>query len=272
LRLDPARVVAGRFEVPRMNRMLRSLVVGVFAAAGVPVLTPACADNNSSIFIAAVLYDPPPQCMVTADLTSTTLGGGTLDLAFRKTYDASLLIGNQLASRGSKQTLRTETSRVTLRGAEITVSDSTGADLYNFSVNGTGFVDVNRGEDAGLGIFDAELIPASIGDKLLTRLNAFKVANNSMSQETSQQIVAKVRVFGDTLGNEDLTSSELSFPITYCEGCLIEYPSEANLNGKCGAMLTNLPQGGCRIGQDDPIDCRSCSSTLALCDDIPTGM
>lgn len=261
-----------------MNRMLRSLVVGAFAAVGVAVFTPGCADNNSSLFIASVLYDLAPQCEVQADLTAPTLGGGTLDLAFRKTYEASLLVGNQLASRGSKETLRAETSRVTLRGAEITVSDSTGVDLYTFSVNGTGFVDVSRGEDSGLGIFEAELIPASIGDELLTRLNQFKMANKSTSQETSQQVVAKVRVFGDTLGNEELTSSELSFPITYCEGCLINYPLEAigvnpaTNQPQCSNMLTNVPQGGCRLGQDDPVDCRTCSATLALCNNVPSGM
>jgi hypothetical protein len=257
--------------------MLRPLVVGALAAVGVAVLTPACADNNSSLFVSGVLYDQAPQCTVQADLTQPMLGGGTLDLAFRKTYEASLLVGNQLTSRGSKETLRAETSRVTLRGAEITIADSTGHDLYRFSVNGTGFVDVSRGEDSGLGVFDAELIPASIGDKLLGRLNNLKTMTGSSSQETSDLVVARVRVFGDTLGNEDLTSSELSFPITYCEGCLIDYPAEAVSGGttgtaQCGAMLTNVPQGGCRPGQDDPIDCRFCSSTNALCKNVPATM
>jgi hypothetical protein len=257
-----------------MNRMLRSLVVGAFAAIGVAVLAPACADNNSSLFISGVLYDQAPQCTVTADLTQPMLGGGTLDLAFRKTYEASLLVGNQLASRGSKETLRTETSRVTLRGAEVTITSAQGATLYRFSVNGTGFVDVSRGEDSGLGVFDAELIPASIGAALEARLAVLTGDAGAGSQQTSDLIVAKVRVFGDTLGNEDLTSSELSFPITYCKGCLIEYPLAAVTEGTdkqlhCQGMLTDLPQPGCRPGQDDPVDCRSCSSTNALCDNIP---
>jgi len=260
-----------------MNRMVRSLIAGALVAVGAAALIPACADNNSSLFIANVLYDEPPQCIVIPDITSTSLGGGTLDLAFRKTYEASLLVGNQMAARGSKETLRAETSRVTLRGAEITISDSTGNTLYNFSVNGTGFVDVSRGEDAAYGIFDAELIPASVGDKLLARLNDLKAKTNSTSQQTSDQVVAKVRVFGDSLGNEDITSSELSFPITYCEGCLIEYPliavGTADAMGvqHCQNDLTDLPVPGCRLGQDDPIDCRSCSATNTLCDVVPSG-
>jgi hypothetical protein len=255
-----------------MNRMLRSFVVGAFATVGVAVFAPACADNNSSIFIAGVLYDQPPQCFVIPTLVSPMLGGGTLDLAFRKTYEASLLVGNQLAARGAKENSRAETSRVTLRGAEVTLTSAQGAQLYRFSVNGTGFVDVSRGEDSGLGVFDAELIPASIGSELLDRLNTLKTMTGSTSQETSDLVVAKVRVFGSTLGNEDLTSSELSFPITYCEGCLIDYPLEALTLGTntCGNMLASLPQGGCRRGQDDPVDCRTCSGSNPLCTNFPT--
>jgi len=260
-----------------MNRMSRSLVVGAFAATFSAALAPACSDNNSSLFITAVLYRKAPVCTILADPTAETLGGGVLDLAFTKSYDAALLVGNQLTSRGSKETLRTETSRVTLRGAEIKITDSTGKTLYNFSVNGTGFVDVSRGEDSGFGIFDAELIPASVGEKLLARLQTLKMTTGATSQQTSDQIVALVRVFGNTLGNEDITSSELSFPITYCEGCLIDYPLAAvtapatgSTVFTCQSDLADVPIPGCRVGQDDPIDCRSCSATIELCNNIPS--
>jgi hypothetical protein len=247
-----------------MNRMLRSLLASGFAAAGLAIFTPSCSDNNSSLFITNVLYPPPPQCTITADVTSTALGSGTLDLEFTKSYKAALLVGNQLTSRGSKQTLRTETSRVTLRGAEITLTTSTGQELYKFSVNGTGFVDVSRGEDSGFGLFGTELIPASIGEKLTEDL--------MIPAGGSNQVIALVRVFGTTLGNQELTSSELSFPITVCTGCLIEYPLAALVpigpNGAtqvCARGATELPVPGCRPGQDDKIDCRACAATHDLC-------
>jgi hypothetical protein len=253
-----------------MNRLFRSLTVGVLAAAGSAVLTPGCADNNSSLFITAVLYDKAPTCTVLPDPTAVVLGTGVIDLAFTKSYEASLLVGNQLTSRGSKETLRTETSRVTLRGAEINITDSTDHTLYKFSVNGTGFVDVSRGEDSGFGIFDAELIPAQIGEQLLGRLNTLKQQTGSTSIQTSDEVIAQVRVFGNTLGNTDITSSVLSFPIKYCEGCLIDFPLEAIGTDKlgrdvCANALTDQPQPGCRVGQDDPIDCRSCAATNPLC-------
>jgi hypothetical protein len=259
-----------------MNRLLRSFMVATVATTGAVAFSSGCADNNSSLFIYSVLYRRPPECVVTADATAESIGHGTLDLAFAKSYVAALLVGNQLTSRGDKQNLHTETSRITLRGAEINLTDSTGHSLFKFSVNGTGFVDVSRGEDSGLGIFDAELIPASIGQQLLNNLNALKAANNSMSQQTSDQVVALVRVFGSTLGNTDVTSSELSFPITYCEGCLIDYPLAAidfNTMGSkkptCTKGATDLPVAGCKLGQDDKIDCRSCTSTSTLCENVP---
>src|SRR3954468_3826379 len=195
-----------------MNRMLRSILAGGLAAAGLAIFTPSCSDNNSSLFITGVLYPTPPQCALTPELTAVSLGSGILDLGFRQNYKASLLVGNQLTSRGSKQTLRTETSRVTLRGAEVHLNTSTGQELFKFSVNGSGFVDVNRGEDSAFGLFEAELIPGSIGQQLTTTLG--------IPAGGTSQVIALVRVFGETLGNQELTSSELSFPITVCTGCL----------------------------------------------------
>ena len=247
-----------------MNRMLRTLLAGGFATAGLAIFTPSCSDNNSSLFITNVLYPTPPQCTITADLTSPALPSGTLDLAFTQSYEATLLVGNQLTSRGSKQTLRTETSRVSLRGAEVTLNNSTGQELFKYSVNGTGFVDVSRGEDSGLGLFAAEIIPASIGQQL-TGLLAIPAGG-------SNQVVALIRVFGSTLGNQELTSAELSFPITICTGCLIDYPLAAIIPTKpptCARNSNELPVPGCRRGQDDFVDCRSCAGTQDICLFVP---
>src|SRR5262249_47998343 len=141
---------------------------------------------------------------------------------------------------------------VTLNGAEINLTDSMGQTINKFSVNGTGFVDVSRGEDPGFGLFDAELVPAPIGEVLLNRIRmvAPGITDPSQRQGITDQVIAKVRVFGSTLGNVDLTSSELSFPITYCEGCLIKYPLEAIdttvMPPTCTKAATDLPVPGCR--------------------------
>src|SRR5260221_3796914 len=249
-----------------MTRMLRSLVAGGFALVGAAVLAPGCADNNSTLFITGVIYDKPPGCTVSADPASLYLGSGTLDLAFRKNYQAWMLVGNQLTSRGSKQTLRSETSRVNLTGAEIDLTDSLNNRIKKFSVHGSGFVDVSRGEDPGWGLFGADLIPSTVGETLAGRVG---------TGATVLEVIATVRVFGSTLGNQDVTSAELSYPIRVCYGCLVQYPLVAvdfvtdPANPTCSSSATELPITGCRPGQDDYIDCRSCAATHDICNSVP---
>jgi hypothetical protein len=55
------------------------------------------------------------------------------------------------------------------------------------------------------------------------------------------QVIALVRVFGTTIENEDVASSELSFPITYCEGCLVHYPLAA-INPQTDKIPSDSPR------------------------------
>ncbi len=257
-----------------MNRMLRPLVAVGFVAAATAVFSQGCADNNSSLFIVGVEYDKPPTCVVTADPTQEELGYGILDVAFRSDYQAWLLVGNQFTPRGSKQTLRTETTRINLRGAEVTLTNSDGSALKDgnttvgqFSVYGSGYADSSTSEEPGWGLFAADLIPSSVGDILAKPFNGKPGGINT--------VVATVRVFGNTLGNTSVTSGELSFPIQVCYGCLVQYPLEALVfptNGgtpTCSAGSTDIPVPGCRVGQDDTVDCRSCQQ-LSICQTLQT--
>ena len=79
-----------------------------------------------------------------------------------------------------------------------------------FSSMATGFVDAANGTDPSLSVMYASLIPPSVAPDL-----------------PEGTIVAKVRVFGSTLRGQDVESSELSFPIQICNGCLVSYPAEA---------------------------------------------
>jgi len=241
-----------------MNRTLRSLVAGGFIATATTVFASACADNNSTLFIVGALYRKPPSCTVTNDPNNTFIGSGVMDVSFTKSYQATLLVGNQFTARGSKQNLRVETTRVNLKGAEVTLKDSSGKETAKFSVYGSGFADSAKGEDPGYGIFDADLIPESIGQGFADTLGKNRGARN--------QVVATVRVFGDTLGNTSVTSGELSFPIEVCYGCLVTYPLQAvNLAGECVTSTTEALTGSCRTGQDDTIDCRSCRAAFGVC-------
>jgi len=254
-----------------MNRLIRLFVAGSVAlAAGVSA--PGCVDNTETLFIAGVQLAQPPQCLYKSDPTQPFLLLGTLDVLLRHGYQAGLLVGNQFTARGAKQNLRAESTRITLRGAEVTLTDSTGAQLScasnancgSFTVYGTGFVDVSRSEDPGWGIFYAELIPQGVGQSIQ--------GNMTSHNAKSTTVIASVKVFGESLGGEELTSSTLTFPIQVCEGCLINFPLDAlsidqNTGVQSCVISTSSTPGQipCQVGQDDLVDCRLCAGQTAAC-------
>jgi hypothetical protein len=73
-------------------------------------------------------------------------------------------------------------------------------------------------------------------------------------------VYASVKVFGESLGGQEVTSSTLTFPIKLCKGCLIKYPLVALEHGVCVVSPANLPTDEpCQSGQDEDIDCRFCA-------------
>ena len=214
-----------------------------------------CADNESSLFVRAVLHRVGPACAPRASPESETLGGGVLDMAFATdvhggSYVAALLVGNQLARVGNADQVRTETARITLKGAVVEVRDPAAGEnsdpLVEYTTDGTGFVDPSSGTNPGYGIMYAELIPAGF------------------TPSTSRVNVA-VRVFGETLGGDEIESKELTFPISICTGCLIDF-THSDANGAC--LVGDLGSGTeapCRMGQDDPVPCETCAAEKPEC-------
>jgi hypothetical protein len=224
---------------------------------------PGCAENDSMMFIIGVAERKAGSCTVKADAGSVIVQGGTMDRLFASDYTAALLIGNQITERGSREQLRTETSRVALKGAEVKLESLNGDSLVEpFSSIGTGFVDAASGTDPALSVMFASLIPPAVAAEL-----------------PEGTIVAKVRVFGTTLGGQDVESSELSFPIQICEGCLVSFPAEARDpaaegteyvckiaadSGDPGSTNRNV-ELPCTLGIDLQAPCTVCSSTYAEC-------
>jgi hypothetical protein len=241
----------------------KSLLPGFLLTLGALPLLPSCADNNSSLFVVGVIALDKTTCVATGDATANRLAGGILDVAFTTSYTGFLLVGNQLTERGSREQIRTETSRVSLRGAEVKLTTVDGKLLGNYSTVGTGFVDAAAGDVPSYAAMSVNIIPPALG--------------SSASLLAAGAVVAKIRVFGDTLGNVSVTSSELDFPIRICEGCLVTYPTSA--------FDPNVPAGGaykcttaastndrteqlpCVIGQDESFPCTACSASVDLCRD-----
>jgi hypothetical protein len=225
------------------NTLSHRIIAALLATAAAMGLSAGCAPNDSALFIRGVLAQQPPQCIVKNDPSSLMLGMGVLDREFAQTYVAALLVGNQLVRRGSKDQLRTETSRVRLEGAIVSVGTAAGSTIQEFSTIGTGFVDPGTGDEPGYGVMFATLIPPGAG-------------------APGEVVNVTVRVFGTTLGGQEIESGDISFPIAICQGCLVSYPSDAidPATGQClvGGDATVDPP--CQPGQDDPMDCRLCAN------------
>lgn len=243
-----------------MRRFSKSVLALVIAGLGASAL-PSCATNDSMMFIMGVYARKQGSCTPKPENGAPIWASGTLDLLFANEYTAALLIGNQITERGSREQLRTETSRVVLKGAEVRLENLTGGEIVpSFSSAATGFVDAAEGTDPSITIMYASLIPSSVSASL-----------------PIGTVLAKVRVFGDTLGGEDVESSELVFPIDICEGCLVAYPASARdltVTGdeyQCKVATDAMDTGSdqidlpCNLGIDLPVPCTVCSGVSQVC-------
>lgn len=236
----------------------RGLALSMVAGA-ITVGASACADNESSLFIRQVLVPSGSDCSYSADPGSAALMLGVMDLAFTREYWGGLLVGNQLVGRGSADVLRAETSRFRAEGAEVEI-ETTGGELVNsFTVPVSGFADPGRGTEPGWGVVHAVLIDGATGEAL-----ASSFAEGQRSPVVGRVVVV-VKVYGRTLGGQELETGEFRFPINVCYGCLVSFPPDATdpllPTPNCanvGSASADLP---CFLGQDEPVDCRLCQSS-----------
>lgn len=212
-------------------------------AASAAGLATGCAENESSLFIMGVFNLSASDCLAKPDAEAELLFAGTIDLAFTSSYEAALLVGNQLTEQGSREKLRTETSRMRLQGADVTLFRPDGSEV-SFTTSASGFVDNADGTDPGFAAVSAQLI-----------------RNGDLPSSTENGIaIARVRVFGESLGGEDVESGDFDFPINVCYGCLVRFPAEALVEGQCVATAeVEQEQTICYFGQDTPFPCTVCA-------------
>jgi hypothetical protein len=237
------------------GRVLTLLATGLLASA----LVPACATNDMSVFVRAALAPSPNRqnnlCIYTDDPQQPQLLEGTLDIAIRETYFAVLLVGNQMIPRGDPLLVRAESSRFHVEGAVVRVTWP-GPDeelIHEFTSVGTGFADQGQNNAP-----DYALAGITALDAVTTQQIAGAVAAEP------KVVVAKIRVFGRTLGGRDLESGEFQLPIRVCHGCLLRFngandatePAERQPN--CLAPLQDQSFFPCYPGQDEPTPCQYC--------------
>jgi hypothetical protein len=232
-----------------------ALVVAVGSVTG-------CTEEETGFFIQGNVQITAPACVARAESGATLVGTGLLDVALKLDYEASLLVGNQLTPRGDKANLRTETQIATIAGAEVQLFRDTGELDIEFTVPASGVISPNGSEAPGFAVVFATLLPASTGDEISGEFEQEGAGRGAVKTR-----IARVKVFGETIGGLEIESSEFSYVIQVCRGCLVDFPAPAlGPTGACDGGLTQNPDAPCRRGQDDPFDCRLCRGANPYCD------
>mgnify|MGYP001119516755 CR=1 FL=1 len=244
------------------GRTLFVLAIGASALA----LTPACAENDESIFVRHVLAPPQTRsqsgfCTYQPDENQTALFHGVLDVELSLNYDAVLLVGGQLIPRGDQANTRAESNRVHINGAVVKVTDPAGATISEFTAIGSGFVHPGQSQNASFGLVNVTLIDAPTATQLKESLPKYL---------DSRLVIANAKVFGKTLGGVDVESGEFQFPITVCRGCLISFATgdDPLTDGPdCSKELdtTTQFQPPCKFGQDEGVPCQACRERSPIC-------
>jgi hypothetical protein len=232
-------------QLPKVFALLGTALTGLCA----------CAENNTSLFVAGVLKGDPPECVYKSDPGATQLLSGTMDVGFTRSYSAVVLVANQLSPRGNKSQLRTETMGFQIRGGEIRLTDSTGGLIKEFSTPSSGHSFPTSSNTPGYAVTQLTLIPADVGADFAAQLDP----------GSRRTVVADIRVFGNTEGGAEITSGSTSFDIEVCHNCLRTYVEGGLSVGDdgylyCNRAVTEDLIGGCNTGQDAPMDCRLCET------------
>jgi hypothetical protein len=249
-----------------MDRFWMRTVIGVLAASAIGVLSSACAHNDSTLFIQEVMAPPPTKtgttCSYVPSPQAAFLSQGTFDIGLATSYEAVLQLGNQMVQRGpagpGSDPVHTETSRIVINGAEVSVADATGAVIGNFTSVATSFVDVGATGIAGLG---------AVGITAIDAKTASTLCGQFADPATRHQLVLTIKAFGKTLGGTDVESQDFTFPVTVCKGCLVDYSSACV--PAAGSMTTvDSSKIPCQVGADSSIPCQACATSYpAICAD-----
>ena len=230
--------------------MTRICAAGLLAGSSLSLCS--CAHNDDMLVIIGAMYAQPPTCSYQPSATSQLLLNGIVDLGFGGNYTAVLLVSNQLASEGSKQRLRAESSNITVNNAEVRLLQNGTNEISYFSVPASGYIPVGSGEDSGYGAIAVDIIPGSVQVPAGTGF-----------------IIAEIKLQGTTLGGSSVESNQFPFEIFVVDsrvrnGGLVYYPS-VDANGNCSQCTsTTLTSATCYPGQDAYISCCNCSKDFCV--------
>ncbi len=226
---------------------LVSKFIGSVSLAALLALA-ACEDNRTSLFVRGVVpaeVDTASGGCTIDGASDTLLSGGTVDVGLTTGYILDLSVASQLLARADRTNTTAEVNRVTFDRAEIRISSSTAIRRSRFSSLVTGIVDPSvDGATPGLGYVSVNVIDPELAAELAGQLKDGATA----------ELVAYVKLFGETLGGNNVETGFFQYPFTACFGCLVFFPQKDGV-ADCSTAPTTA---SCRIGQNASVPCSAC--------------
>ncbi len=243
-------------------------VVSLAAVAGLAgSVLPACSTNDQTIFIRSLLAPSANRqggsCSYNNDPSQPALFSAVLDLGLTDSYTGTFLVGNQLIPRGDPNSNRAESNRVHINGAIVKVQDPNGSTIREFTSLATGFADPQNNNAPGYAPIGAVVFDAPTKEIVLPSV---------AMKGTARTLLIVVKVFGTSVGGEDVESGEFQFPMQVCRGCLVRQDGDdgkdapkINCNQLPETTATPSTSDPCYPGQDLLTSCKNCKGN-PVCD------
>jgi hypothetical protein len=255
-----------------MNRFWRNVrIAAALGIAGVASL-PACAHDDSTIYVHGVLAPPATGAMNGQACPAFTpapdqpfLAIGTVDVGLTNVYEAPVLIGNQLLATGNQIQVRAETNRVQIEGAVVRVTDPAGNEISSFTSLTSGLIDPAAGTSPSFLATFVTLLDPSTAIRIRDGKEPVVAHDPLTMRSQSKTVIVYFKMFGKTLGGEDVETAEYQWPLRVCRGCLVSFTPDATGAINCLAM-PQTPVIPCILGQDQPLSCFFCFGAGNACD------
>ena len=189
-----------------------------------------CQDREVALSIVSV----QPYDLETCEVIQTDgvfQVGGVVDLAMRNTYQANLLLENNLVDVPNAKGLKPSDARLSLNAVALNsaVIEYSTLDQLSTGIPSRRVVPLSGTitEENNLTLANFELFSQDVLQQIRNADEFFSVNNGEViPSRTAVTILARIRIKGRTLDGRDAESNEFLYPVEVCNGCRITYPPE----------------------------------------------
>jgi hypothetical protein len=260
-------------KVIRTRRGAWTAALGLTAA-----LTGCVVDDEDGALVILQAQPLSDSCEINTS-EAISLSRGVIDMSMGTQYQLNLLVANNMKLISGIRQYQPQDARLDTTTVRLTRAIIEYRALDQISVSFPEQLRVPLSSPVspgGRSAFGVEVLtPAMIQDLRTSPEFIVRGADGQVRPaRTEVKLLVNVKVEGETLDGKSVGSNEFTFPLTVCNGCLVQVPPdavsvEAGVQPNClliGGEDVETPDDLCFVGQDAPVDCRVC--TLFAVDDF----